>query len=92
MRLCLKFSFYQILSNLHLNEKTYLFVSQCTIWKPTLFLKHKPNDIQTNVFNIHVRPLWEANTHAQFILDPYVVVVYYTFYLTKIDKFITQEM
>jgi hypothetical protein len=45
-----------------------------------------------NVFNTHVRPLWEANTHAQFILDPYVVAAYYTFYLTKIDKSITQEM
>jgi len=92
MKLCLKFSFYQILSNLHLNEKTYLFVSQCTIWKPTLFLKRKPNDIQTIVFNIHVKPLREANTHAQFILDPYVTTDYYIFYLTKIDKSITQEM
>jgi hypothetical protein len=45
-----------------------------------------------NAFNIHVGPLWEANTHAQFILNPYVVGAYYTFYLTKIDKSITQEM
>jgi hypothetical protein len=29
---------------------------------------------------------------AQFILDPYVDVTYYTSYLSKIDKSITQEM
>jgi len=54
--------------------------------------KHKPWDIHTNIFNIHVRPLWEANTNAQFILDPNVVVIYCIAYLTKIDKFVTCEM
>jgi hypothetical protein len=55
-------------------------------------VKHKPNDIQTNAFNIHVGPLWEANTYVQFILDPFVVATYDTFYLTQVDKSITQEM
>jgi hypothetical protein len=86
MILGLQISFYEFLSNFHLNEKTYLLVSQCIIWKSIFFLKCKPNDIQTNSFSIHAWPLWEANTHAQFILDPYIVVAYYTFYLTKIDK------
>jgi hypothetical protein len=52
-------------------------------------LKHKPNDIQTNAFNIHAGPLWEINTNAQFILDPYATLVYYISYLTKIDKSMT---
>jgi hypothetical protein len=53
---------------------------------------HKPWDIHTNVFNIQVRSLWEANANAQFILDPYVVAIYCTSYLTKVDKFVTFEM
>ncbi len=55
-------------------------------------MKHKPNDIQTNAFNIHAGPLWEINTNAQFILDPYATLVYYISYLTKIDKSMTWEM
>jgi hypothetical protein len=31
-----------------------------------------------NLFNKHVGLLWEANIDAQFILNPYVVVAYYT--------------
>jgi hypothetical protein len=47
------------------------------------------NDIETNAFNIHVGPLWEANTNPQFILNPYAIVFYCISYLTKIDKFVT---
>jgi hypothetical protein len=54
-----------------------------------MFLNHKPNDIQTNVFNIHVGPLWEANIDAQFILNPYTIAIYYTYYLTKVNKYVT---
>jgi hypothetical protein len=57
-----------------------------------LFLKHKWNDIRTNAFSIHVGPLWEINIDAQFIVDPYTLVVYYIFYLTKVDKSIMWEM
>jgi hypothetical protein len=64
MRLIVEISFDQFLSNLQLDEKTYLFALQSTIWKLPLVLKCKPNDIRTNVFNIHVGPLWEANTNA----------------------------
>jgi hypothetical protein len=48
--------------------------------------------MRTNVFNIHVRPLWGTNTYVHFILDPYVVDVYCISYLTKVDKYVTQEM
>jgi hypothetical protein len=35
----------------------YLFALQCTLCKLTLVLKRKLNDIPTNVFNIHAKPL-----------------------------------
>jgi hypothetical protein len=63
MGLGLDISFHQFLLNLLLNEKTYLLALQCTIRTPTLILKCKPNDIQTNDFNINVRTLWETNTN-----------------------------
>jgi hypothetical protein len=48
--------------------------------------------IRTNVFSIHAIPMWEANIDVQYVLDPYFVIVCYTFYLTKVNKSITQEM
>jgi hypothetical protein len=36
--------------------------------------------------------MWEANTNAQYVLDPYFGAACYMFYLTKINKSITQEM
>jgi hypothetical protein len=57
-----------------------------------VFLKYKPNDIQTNAFSIHVGPLWETNINAQSILYLYTTIVYCTSYLTKIDKYVTWKM
>jgi hypothetical protein len=85
-------SFNEFISNLQMNKDIYLAL-WCTLQKPTLFLKRKPCDIHTNSFSIHVaRPLWEANTYAQYILNPYVTTIYFTSYLTKIDKFVTKKM
>jgi hypothetical protein len=66
-------SFEQFLLNWQLDEESYILGIWYIIQKPTLFLKQKPNDIRTNVFGIYVKVLWEANTSAQYILDPYVV-------------------
>jgi len=47
----------EFFAKLQINEITYLLALQCTLCKLTLFLKHKPNDICTNVVDIHPRPL-----------------------------------
>jgi len=60
--------------------------------KPTIFLQKSCKDIWTNPFGIHVGNLWQANTHVQFILDPYATVSYCTSYWTKINKTITKEL
>jgi hypothetical protein len=82
----------QILLNLQINEEIYILGLQYVIQKPISFLKCKPNDICTIVFGIYVGPLWETNIDAQYILDPYTIASYFTSNLTKIDKFVTQEM
>ncbi len=64
MKLGLEISFDQFLVELQIDETTCLITLQCTLQKPTLFFKQKPNDIPTNVFNIHIGPLWEANVDA----------------------------
>jgi hypothetical protein len=74
-----------------MNKYIYLLALQCTLWKPTLFLKCKPCDIRINSFSIHVGPLWEANIDAQYILDPYATTTYYISYLTKVDKFVIKR-
>jgi hypothetical protein len=45
MILGLKISFDQFSSYLHVNEQRNFIVLQCTIRKPTLLLKCKPNNI-----------------------------------------------
>ncbi len=73
--------------------KKHIFLDYITKLKNQLnFLKWKPNDIRTNAFGTHVRLLWGANTNAQYILDPYATTLYCISYLTKIDKYVTQEM
>jgi hypothetical protein len=37
--------FDKILTNMCLNEKTYILALKCTLQKPTLFFKCQPNDI-----------------------------------------------
>jgi len=64
MKLGLEISFVQFLVELQIDETIYLLTLQCTLQKPTLFFKQKPNDIPTNVFNILIGPLWEANIYA----------------------------
>jgi hypothetical protein len=73
-------------------EETYILGLHHIIKNSALFFKQKPNDICTNVFGIHAGLLWGANTDAQYILDPYAIALYYSSYLTKINKFVTQEM
>jgi hypothetical protein len=62
MGLGVNISFEQFLMDLNVNEKKYIFALWSTFQKPTLFFKHRINDIWTNVFNIHATPIWEANT------------------------------
>jgi len=89
---CLNITIDEFLANLHIDEITYMIALQSTLCKPTLFLKHKPNDICRNVFNIHGKILWDANTNAQFILNPYDIAAYCIYYLTKVDKYVTHEI
>ncbi len=67
MGLSLEISFGKFIVELQIDETIYLFALCCTLRKLTLFFKHKPCDICTNVFNIHVRPLWQAYTNVQLI-------------------------
>jgi len=83
MGLGIEISFHEFLLELQIGKNIYLLALQCTLWKPILFLKRKPCAICTNVLNIHVGPIWGANTYVHFILDMYVANVYCIFYLKK---------
>jgi len=60
--------------------------------KTNFIFKRKPNDICINVFGMHAKPLWGTNINAQYILDLYAITLYCSFYFTKIDKYVIQEM
>jgi len=62
MGLGVDISFEKFLIDLNVNEENYFFANlRSIVQKSTLFLKRKVNDMWTNVFNIHVRPIWGAN-------------------------------
>ncbi len=63
----LEISFDKFIVELQIDETIYLFALCCTLCKLTLFFEHKLCDISTNVFSIHVRPLWQAYTNVQLI-------------------------
>jgi len=90
MKLGEDIAFDKKIMNLKKNEKKILAL-QYTLQKPTLFLNENQL-IYLKMCLVHARPLWETNTNAQFILDLYARTVYCTSYLTKIYKFVTQEM
>jgi hypothetical protein len=88
MGLGVDISFEKFLIYLNVNEENHIFANlRSIVRKPTLFLKHKVNNIRTNVFSIHVRPICEANTYVLYY--PYFVATYCTSYLTKVNKFVT---
>jgi hypothetical protein len=70
--------------------KKLILALRSRLQKPTIFLKWNPIDIHTNSYGNFVGKLWQANIYAQFILNPYAITSYYTPYLTKVDKNITQ--
>jgi hypothetical protein len=69
--------------------KKHILLDYVTQYKNQLYFL---NNICINVFGMHARPLWGANTNSQYILDPYAATSYCTSYLTKIDKYAIQEM
>jgi hypothetical protein len=75
-----------------MDEKNYMLALRSKLQKPIIFIKRNPIDIHTNSYGKFVSKLWQANSDAQFIIDPYAIASYYTSYLTKIDKNVTQEL
>ena len=80
------------LYSLSIDKQTCIDSLRIKFKKPTIFLKRACRNVCTNPFGIHAGNIWQANTHLQFILDPYAAASYCTFYLTKIDKTVTQEL
>jgi hypothetical protein len=89
MQLDVKFSIDDFFPIVNINEDTCLVAFWCTL-QPTLFLKCKPINIWINAFNIYGGSLWEVNTTVKIILDPFVATNCYTFYLTKVENFVTR--
>jgi len=84
--------FITFLESISRDKDTYINASKVKLKKPTNFLQRSCKDIGRNSFGICVGNLWQVSMDVQFILYPYVVISYYTYYLTKIDKTITREL
>lgn len=75
-----------------MDEKIYMLALRSKLQKPIIFSKQNLIDIHTNSYGKFVSKLWQANTDAKFILDPYAIASYGTFFSTKTDKKFTQEL
>jgi hypothetical protein len=65
MGLC-EYILFEKKKDLQINEKTYFFGLCYIIQNQFYFSKQKPNDVCTNVFDIHIGPLWGTNIDAQY--------------------------
>jgi hypothetical protein len=65
-----------------MDEKNYMLALRSKLQNPIIFFKQNPIDIHTNSYGEFISKLWQANTNAQFILDPYAIASYCTSYLT----------
>ena len=85
-------TFQEFLNSLEMTMEMYILTLRSQLTKAHIFLRRKPMDIKTNAFGINLAPLSFANTNVQFVLDSYVVALYCTSYMTKIDKTISKEL
>ena len=82
-------SFDTFLTQVNLSEDEYIQAIQCTLRKPTLFLKQKLSHIWNNNFSKDMQVMLKANIDVQYMLNAYAIASYYTSYMTKIDKSMT---
>jgi len=91
MQMGVDIPFEDFLNQLNLNFPIYIDSLCNKLTKHIFFLKRHMKDIRTNVYAIKITTSWEVNTNIQCIFYPYAVTSYYTSYLTKINKTITNE-
>jgi hypothetical protein len=84
-------SFEDFLEELNLTEDEYIEVIQSTLKQPTIFLKRKLSNIWNNGFSKDMPIMWNANTHAQYVLNAYVATSYCTSYMKNVDKSMTSD-
>jgi hypothetical protein len=82
-------SFDDFLIELILTEYEYIQAIQCTLKQPTIFLKRKISRVWNNNFSKDMSVMWNEKIDAQYVLNAYVVSLYYTLYMTKVDKSMT---
>ncbi|XP_059077054.1 uncharacterized protein LOC131876217 [Cryptomeria japonica] len=87
----ISFTFQMFLNELDITEDEYIIALRSTIHRPTLFLQRKPSETWNNSFGRKIPQLWKANTDAQFVLNAYAAAMYYSSYMAKVDKSMTQE-
>ena len=75
-------AFDTFLEKLNLAEDQYLKAIRYSLKRPTLFLKRSPFEIKINkYYNPNISKAWRANMDLQFVLDPYMPVLF-TYSLT----------
>jgi len=67
----------------------YIQILQSTLKQPTMFLKLKESHICNNSFTKDIPNMWYANTDAQYVLNAYATTLYYSSYMMKVDKSMT---
>jgi hypothetical protein len=82
-------SFEDFLMHMSITEDEYIQLLQSTLKQPTVFLKRKPSHMWNNSFSKDMPNMWNVNTDAQYVLNAYVATLYYSSYMTKVDKSMT---
>ena len=71
---------------MHISEEEYIKAIKNSLDAPKIFLKRDPGEIRVNPYIKSLLDAWRANDDLQFVIDPYVCVVYIVSYISKSQR------
>ena len=78
--------FDELLQELDVSKRQYIFAIQSSLSSPTIFLKRSPNELRTNNYNPTCLRAWRVNMDVQYVLDVYACAMYIVSYISKAQK------
>ena len=76
----------QLLSNAGVELNDYLKALETSSRGNAIILKREPNECKINNYNPHVMLAWQANMDIQYVLNPYVCIMYVASYMMKRER------
>ena len=82
----LDLSYEDFLNSFNISKEEYIKAIRSSLDAPKMFLKREPREIRVNPYIKSLLDAWRANHDLQFVIDPYIWVVYIVSYISKSQR------